>query len=240
MIMARSADAAVVLRNGVCDHLPKGIFSQFPCFLTILLNPYSAEDQFQYGFANLDDDDGALTQFHHMLRMRPLPSIVQFNQLLTSIARTKHYSTVISLFRKMNLLETGFIKPDKFTLTIVINCFCNLNRVDLGFSVFRNLLKLGHEPDTTTFTTLIKGFCLNGNMASAVKFFDEIVENGFQPNFITYGTIINGLCKIGNTSAAILLLRKMEEIGGCEPGLVEYSTVIDRLCKERLSSSFRK
>ncbi|CAL5441920.1 unnamed protein product [Camellia sinensis] len=184
-MMVRSADAAMVLRNGVCDHLHKA----------------SAEDQFQYGFANLDDDDdGALTQFHHMLRMRPLPSIVQFNQLLTSIARTKRYSTVISLFRKMNL----------------------------------NLLKLGYEPDTTTFTTLIKGFCLNGNMASAVKFFDEIVENGFQPNFVTYGTIINGLCKIGNTSAAILLLRKMEEIGGFEPGLVEYSTVIDRLYKDKL------
>ncbi|KAL7252600.1 hypothetical protein ACSBR1_007213 [Camellia fascicularis] len=66
--MARSADAAVVFRNGVCDRLHKGIFFQFPCFLTILLNPYShihikasAEDQFQYGFANLDDDDGALT-----------------------------------------------------------------------------------------------------------------------------------------------------------------------------------
>ncbi|CAL5363260.1 unnamed protein product [Camellia sinensis] len=65
------------------------------------------------------------------------------------------------------------------TLNIVINCFCNLNQVDLGFFVFGKILKLGYEPDITTFTTLIKGLCLNGNVASTVKFFDEIVEKGF-------------------------------------------------------------
>ncbi|CAL5322092.1 unnamed protein product [Camellia sinensis] len=95
----------------------------------------------------------------------------------------------------------------------------------------KNLL---NDRDTKTFNTLIKGFCLNGNKASALKFFDENVENGFQPNVITCGIIMNGLCKIGNTSAVILLLRKMEKIGGFEPGLVQYSMVIDSLCKDRL------
>ncbi|GMP22101.1 hypothetical protein CsSME_00000269 [Camellia sinensis var. sinensis] len=95
-MMARSVDSTVVFKNGVCDHLHKG--------------------QFQHGFANLDDDDDSLTKFDHMLQMRSLPSTVQFNQLLTSIAKTKHYSTVISVFRKMNLLEAGFVKPNKFTL----------------------------------------------------------------------------------------------------------------------------
>ncbi|KAL7161208.1 hypothetical protein ACSBR2_041792 [Camellia fascicularis] len=146
----------------------------------------------------------------------------------------------IAKFRKMNLLAAWFVKPDKFTLNIVINCFCKLNRVDLGFSILGNLLKLGYEPNITTFNTLINGLCVNAKIALAVKFLDEIVENGFQPNFITSSTIITGLCKIGNTSVAILLLRKMEEIGGCEPGLVEYSTVIDSLCKDRLvTKSFK-
>ncbi|THG22715.1 hypothetical protein TEA_018483 [Camellia sinensis var. sinensis] len=112
----------------------------------------------------------------------------------------------------------------------MINCFCNLNRVDLGFSILGKILKLGYESDTTTFNTLIKGLCVT----STVKFFDEIVEKGFPPDFFTYITILNGLCKTGNASAAIILLKKMEEIGGCEPGIVDYNMVIDSLCKVRL------
>jgi hypothetical protein len=35
--------------------------------------------------------------------MHPLPSIVDFNQLLTAIARMKHHSTVISLIKEVEL-----------------------------------------------------------------------------------------------------------------------------------------
>ncbi|XP_028122912.1 pentatricopeptide repeat-containing protein At1g62914, mitochondrial-like [Camellia sinensis] len=141
---------------------------------------------------------------------------------------------VYAIAKENEFVSSWVRQADKFTLNIVINCFCKLNRVDLGFSILGNLLKLGYEPNITTFNTLINGLCVNAKIALAVKFLDEIVEKGFQPNFITYNTIINGLCKIGNTSVAIRLLRKIEEIGGCEPGLVEYSTVIDSLCKDRL------
>jgi hypothetical protein len=45
-------------------------------------------------FRNLDH---ALPLFDTMLHMRPLPSIVDFTQLLGAIARMKHYSVVITL-----------------------------------------------------------------------------------------------------------------------------------------------
>ena len=51
-------------------------------------------------FRNLD---GALGVFDRMLHMHPLPSIVEFNQLLTAIARMKYQSSVISLIKEMEL-----------------------------------------------------------------------------------------------------------------------------------------
>jgi hypothetical protein len=51
-------------------------------------------------FRNVDD---ALCVFDRMLHMHPLPSIVDFNQLLTAIARMKHHSTVISLIKEVEL-----------------------------------------------------------------------------------------------------------------------------------------
>ncbi|XP_042939039.1 putative pentatricopeptide repeat-containing protein At1g12700, mitochondrial [Carya illinoinensis] len=109
-------------------------------------------DQCKTGtFKNLD---GALGLFDRMVRKHPLPSVVSFNQLLTSIARARHHSTVITLVKQMDLLE---IAPGLHTLTILVNCFCHLNRVDFGFSVFARILKLGFQPDCAFINTLVKG-----------------------------------------------------------------------------------
>lgn len=42
--------------------------------------------------------DDSLLLFNQMLRMRPLPDVVDFNKLLASLTRTKHYSLVVSMF----------------------------------------------------------------------------------------------------------------------------------------------
>jgi hypothetical protein len=86
---------------------------------------------------NLDD---ALGLFDSMLLIHPLPFIVDFNQLLTAIARKKHHSTVITLIKE---IEMSGIAPDVYTLGVLINCFCHSNRVDFDFSILAKILKLG-------------------------------------------------------------------------------------------------
>jgi pentatricopeptide repeat protein len=154
---------------------------------------------------NLDD---ALPLFHRMLRIYPLPSLVDFNQLLGAIARTMHHSTVISLIQEM---EMSGIAPDACTLRIMTNCFYHLSRVDFGFSMLARILKLGFQPDSVILTTLVKGLCIQGRIVEAVKLANKMEKIGYNPNTITYGTLMNGLCKIGETRVAIGLLRKMEE-----------------------------
>ena len=68
-------------------------------------------------FRNLDH---VLPLFDTMLHMRPLPSIVDFTQLLGAIVRMKHYTVVITLIRQM---ESVGISLDVYTLTVLINCF---------------------------------------------------------------------------------------------------------------------
>lgn len=92
--------------------------------------------------------------FDRMVRMHPLPFVVYFNQLLTTIVRVKHHSTVITLVKQMDLLE---IALDVYTLNILVNCFCHLNRVDLGFSILARILKFGFQADSTVLSTLVKG-----------------------------------------------------------------------------------
>ena len=173
----------------------------------------------------------ALSSFDRMVRMRPLPCVVEFNQLLGQITKMKHYSDVISLYKQMCLLR---IMPNDYTLNILINCFCHLNHVSFGLSVFGKFVKFGYKPDTVTMTTLLKGFFREGKIAEAEEFYHKMTQSGCEPDVITYNTLLNGLCKRGNTSAAVWYLRKMGKDKHCKPDTFCYTTVIDGLCKAGL------
>ena len=167
-------------------------------------NPHQKQNQNQFlqsvrdecKSGSLRNADHALDLFDTMLHMHPLPFIVDFNKLLAAIPRMKHYSLPISLIKRM---ESFGISPNVYTLTVLINCFCHLNRVDFGFSILATILKLGYHPNPVILTTLVKGLCLQGNIAGAGRLVEDMEKNGYQPNEFTCGTILNGLCKIGET-----------------------------------------
>ena len=65
----------------------------------------------------------AVCQFNSMLLVRDTPPIMEFNKIVGSLVKMKHYPTAISLFKQM---QVKGIEPDLFTLNILINCFCHL------------------------------------------------------------------------------------------------------------------
>ncbi|CAL8999591.1 unnamed protein product [Prunus brigantina] len=148
--------------------------------------------------------EDAFNVFDRMLQKRPLPSLVRFTQILTQVAKLKHYLAVISLYNQM-----GF-----------------------SLSILGKFFKLGLEPNVLTFNTLINGYLLEHRVAEAAALFHKMMRAGnWKPNVVTFGTLIMGFCMRGNNCAAIQLLRKMEE-RPCKPDLVAYSTIIDSLCKD--------
>lgn len=110
-----------------------------PCIRStpLFLNNYSAlfysqssnpRESSKTHLGNLEKDppakvinvEDARKVFDEMLQMRPLPSVVRFNQILGQIAKSKHYSAAISLLTQMVRLE---VTPDVYSLNILINCF---------------------------------------------------------------------------------------------------------------------
>ncbi|WJX71406.1 hypothetical protein P8452_55404 [Trifolium repens] len=110
-----------------------------------------------------------------MLRMHPTPSIVEFNNILGSLVKTKcHYPTAISLSQ---LLEFNGIAPSIVTFNIVINCYCHLGQMNFAFSILGKILKIGYQLNTITLNTLVKGLCLNGKVEEALHFHDHLVAH---------------------------------------------------------------
>ncbi|XP_042483660.1 pentatricopeptide repeat-containing protein At1g62680, mitochondrial-like [Macadamia integrifolia] len=176
----------------------------------------------------------AFRRYHLLVHSQPFPKIVAFNKLFGTLAKCKHYSTVISMYKNMDSLK---IHTDVVTLTILLNCFCGLYRLDLGFSVFGITMKRGFDPDIVTLNTLLKGLCMVDKIADAKELFYKILQEGYPCDEITYLIIINGLCKTGDTNEAFEMLNEMELKGKCKPSVTTYSSIIDGLCKGRINEA---
>jgi pentatricopeptide repeat protein len=96
--------------------LTRYFLSSIPKFTPFLLS-FSSQSQ----FIN-NNVDNVVSSFHRMLQMSHTPSIVEFNKILTSLVKTKHYTTVISLYHQM---EFKGITPDLITLNILSDSWCS-------------------------------------------------------------------------------------------------------------------
>lgn len=161
------------------------------------------------GFTNLQD---ALNLYQEMISKNPLPSIIEFNQLTTAVARLKRYAAVLFLYKH---LEFVGIVLNWYSLAIMMNCYCKLSHVDLGFSVLGKIIKLGFRPDRATFNTLLNGLALNGNLTQAMELLHKIVQQGFQPDKATFSSLANRFMSNGNLLDA----------------LRTYPALVDLLCK---------
>ena len=160
----------------------------FPTRLYSHSQPPSCLDSVS-AFDNHNVDDDAIASFTHMLSMRPTPAIIEFGKILGSLVKMNHYPAAIYLSKQFELRG---IAPNIATLTIMINCYSHLAHMDLAFSVFAKILKMGYHPGTITLNTFMKGFCLNGEVEQALHFHDRVIAQGFRLNEVTYGTLING------------------------------------------------
>nr|GLL49838.1 putative pentatricopeptide repeat-containing protein At1g12700, mitochondrial [Ipomoea trifida] len=209
----------------------------------------SNQSKFEKSSNDLDD---ALKLFRQMAHNRPLPSVIQFNKLLSRILKLKHYSVVVSLFQEMRIKG---IPISVYTINILVDVYCRSSRVDCGFCVLGVVFKCGFEFNVVTFTTLIKGLLLDNKIVEAVGLFKKLVrENVCKVDQITYGVLINGLCKAGVYIFSILVdaLCKEGKLESAEtiiqimiqrkiyPDVVTYNPLIEGYCLQGRMDEARK
>ncbi|MFQ6641203.1 hypothetical protein Gotur_014993, partial [Gossypium turneri] len=106
--------------------------------------PVRGKGKKDYRFDSVDD---ALILFNKMIDKYPKPSIVEFTKLFAAIVRMKHYAIVVPMCSQMEFFG---VSHNVYSMSILINCFCQLGRIDFGFSVLGKMLKLGVEPSAVT------------------------------------------------------------------------------------------
>lgn len=129
------------------------------------------------------------------MAMSPQPSVLVYNNLLSVLAKMEEYTVALSVFDEM---RNSSLPVNEFTMNIIINCCCHLNRVDFGFVVLGSILKQAYKPDVTTFNTLLQGLFFAGKVAKAEALYNKVLSFKLcEPNDVTILTMVNGLCKSG-------------------------------------------
>ncbi|KAJ0716928.1 putative tetratricopeptide-like helical domain superfamily [Helianthus annuus] len=175
--------------------------------------------------------DHAFNMFDEMILRKPLPSVIKFNQLLNSVAKMKHFSSCLHLFKQMCAVG---VPVNEYSMSIAIKCCCQMSRTNDGFALLASCFRRAVVPNAFVFSTLLDGLVLEDRIIEAERLFKKLIKQKLcEPDVVMYSTMIKGLCKFGNNDIAIGLLRLMDE-RGCKPNVVVYSTIIDSLCKDKL------
>ncbi|MCD7449271.1 hypothetical protein HAX54_051011 [Datura stramonium] len=99
--------------------------------------------------------DDAVTLFRQMVRTKPLPSVVDFYKLFNTMINMKHYSSVVSLFRKMQ--QWNGIPFNVVTFSTLIRGFFAENKVKHAVELFK---KLGApSPAYLNYSIVIDALC---------------------------------------------------------------------------------
>ncbi|KAL3753292.1 hypothetical protein ACJRO7_000651 [Eucalyptus globulus] len=169
--------------------------------------------------------------FGAMMKTDLLPSPRDFSLQLGAVVRMKHSSIAIRLIEQLHSLG---VEDNHFWLSISLNCFCRLKRVDLGLSILGIILKLGMgrngpKPDETTYAIIAKGLCRVGNTRLAIQLLRDWEERSCRLDSFTYNIVIDGLCKEGLITEALRLHESLSR-KGIKPDVVTYSSLIHSMC----------
>ncbi|THG02827.1 hypothetical protein TEA_014148 [Camellia sinensis var. sinensis] len=213
-------------------------------------------DKSELGFGKLDD---ALSLFHRMVQMQPLPSVIQFTQLLTDygfsvlssffklgyVPCVSTFTTLMNgfilpdktgkameLFNK--LVREGEIKPDRVMYGTIINGLSKTGNTTTAIGILRSMRKWNYKPDVVMYNIIIDGLCKDKNVDDALSLLVEMNQQDVTPDLITYNTLIHGLCNLGRWEEATRMLRDMTG-KNVFPDVLTFNTLINAFCKEGMA-----
>ncbi|BFG15412.1 hypothetical protein CerSpe_016860 [Prunus speciosa] len=83
--------------------------------------------------------DEALGHFKSIIQMKPIPSIWAINHMFGALSKMNQCSAVVSMYKLM--LGCIGLHPEVSTLSIVINCLCPMNRVNIPYRLLTVCIK---------------------------------------------------------------------------------------------------
>jgi pentatricopeptide repeat protein len=158
-----------------------------------------------------------------------VPNVYTYNCLLEVFAKAGHVDFLELRLQEMK--SRPGLKPDKFTLTSLLRCYCNVGRLDNAMEIL-DIIESNNSVDVHVLTILIVAFCKWGKIEKTCELVGRMETHGMHPNEKTFIVLIHGFVKQGRVDKAQEMFDKMIGLGfvGDFP---LYSALIEGLCEKK-------
>ncbi|KAL6522488.1 hypothetical protein OROMI_031446 [Orobanche minor] len=157
----------------------------------------------------------------------PPPPIMLYNLLIHTSLKQNCPNLVSWLYKDLIFSK---VKPETFTLNILIGGLCDTGRIEDARQLFDRMRDKGCEPNDYSFGILVRGYCTHRLSFKGLELLDLMRKMGSVPNIVIYNTFIASFCKEGNNDEAERLVERMKE-DGLAPNVVTFNIRISALCK---------
>ncbi|CAJ2630739.1 unnamed protein product [Trifolium pratense] len=147
------------------------------------------------------------------------PNVVSWNALFSCHVQSDFLAEAFDLFKRMVASE---VRPNEFSLSIILNACAGLRNGGLGTTVHGLLMKLGYGLDQFSTNALVDMYAKVGRIEDAVAIFREIIR----PDTVSWNAVIAGCVLHEYNDLALVLLNEMKKSGTCSPNVFTLSSAL--------------
>ncbi|CAA0832765.1 Pentatricopeptide repeat-containing protein [Striga hermonthica] len=140
---------------------------------------------------------GSFVDTQRLFDKMPHPNIVSYNALISAYSRSPHHAHLA--YRLLSQLENENLKPNRLTITSLLQASAGLRDVVLGSVLHSRSVKIGVSNNASVQTSLLGMYSKCGDVGCAEKVFhnmmdkDDIAWNSMISNYIKNGRIMGSL-----------------------------------------------
>ncbi|KAI8538563.1 hypothetical protein RHMOL_Rhmol09G0113700 [Rhododendron molle] len=156
-----------------------------------------------------------------------IPNSYSYNCLLEALAKSTASVCLVEV-RLKEMQDLGW-EPDKYTLTPLLQCYCNAGKFGKALEVFNSMYEKGWM-DTHVVVILVVSFSKWGEVDKAFELVERMEDHGIRLNEKTISVLIHGFVRESRVDKALQVLYKMRKLGYL-PDVSVYDVLMGGLCR---------
>jgi pentatricopeptide repeat protein len=169
-----------------------------------------------------------VTIYNTMQKHGVQPTTFMYNNLILAFSS---HQVKRALFFFEDMAKNG-VKPNVYTLNIMVNALCKQKDVASARQVFETMQEMGVCADVTSYGTMMNVFAEKGELSNTVRLFKSMTKANVQPNLLIFNTMIKACIKAKKVEQIPTFLEEMKRFQ-VAPDIVTWNTAMIAYLKRR-------